>query len=33
MGDIIKLSALALGEKIGRGEIKIAEVLDAVYKS
>ena len=33
MGDIIKLSALALGEKIGRGEMKIAEVLDAVYKS
>lgn len=33
MGDIIKLSALALGEKIVRGEIKIAEVLDAVYKS
>ena len=33
MGDIIKLSALALGEKIRRGEIKIAEVLDAVYKS
>ena len=33
MRDIIKDSALVLAEKIRCGEIKIAEVLDAVYES
>ena len=33
MRDIIKDSALVLAEKIRRGEIKIVEVLDAVYES
>ena len=33
MRDIIKDSALVLAEKIRCGEIKIVEVLDAVYES
>lgn len=33
MKDITKDSALVLAEKIRRGEIKIAEVLDSVYES